>query len=74
MASKRWIVLPGQRSKRWRKSRTDRRPANWREGVPPHWFRNALNRRERRQSTLDLRRGEGSAAPRVHPRSAGWYW
>jgi hypothetical protein len=74
MASKRWTLLPGLRLKRWRKSRTDRRPGYGRESVPPHWYRNALNRRERRQSAHAVQHGEGRAAPFIHPRSAGWYW
>ena len=74
MAAKKWLRLPGGRSKRWKKSRTDTRPDRTREGVPPHWYRNTLNRRERRRVSRAVFRGEAEARPYVHPREAGWYW
>jgi hypothetical protein len=69
MASKKWIVLPGGRIKRWKRARTDVRQL-----VPPHWYRNRLNRRERRRSWRAVFRGDAHAYPYVHPREANWYW
>ncbi len=70
MARRTWKALPGGRIKRWKAS-SEGRP--W-LGVPPRWFRNALNRRERQRSraAIQLEKGEGS--PYVHPREAAWYW
>ena len=70
MASREWVVLPGGRIKRRKASA---KPNPW-GGVPPHWFRNGLNRKERRQAGLALRQGKAERFPYVHPRSAGWYW
>ena len=42
--------------------------------VPPHWYRNHLNRRERRRSKQAMFRGREAGYPDVHPREAGWYW
>lgn len=70
MATKKWIVLPGGRIKRWNRSRRSR---GW-GGVPPHWYRNRLNRRERRRARKALKLGTAQAFPYVHPREAPWYW
>jgi hypothetical protein len=71
MASKKWVTLPGGRVKRWKKSRTE--SPSW-LGVPPRWYRNLFNRKERRRCREAL--GLGHAEPRlyVHPRKAVWYW
>ena len=78
MASKKWTVLPGGRPKRWKKSRTDDRPGDcttvFIHQVPPHGYRNLLNRRERRRARRALLRGEAIAHPWVHPREAAWFW
>jgi hypothetical protein len=70
MASRKWTVLPGGRLKRWNASA---RPNPW-GGVPPHWYRNGLNRKERRRVRSALRRGEAERFPYVHPSGACWYW
>jgi hypothetical protein len=78
MASTKWIRLPGGRWKRWKKSRTDDRPGScttcFARQVPPHWYRNVWNRRERRWTARALNRGEVHAGPHVHPRVAAWFW
>ncbi len=78
MATRRWKVLPGGRVTRWRKSRGDDRPGDgttiWVFRVPPHWYRNLLNRRERRRAAEASSRGETEVGPYVHPREAAWYW
>lgn len=77
MATKKWIVLPGGRVKRWKKSRCEDRPGGWTSGYwpcPPHWYRNSLNRKERRAARRSIRRGEETARFHVHPRVAPWYW
>jgi hypothetical protein len=78
MAAKKWIRLPGGVWKRWTKSHNDDRPGSGATGfgrqVPPHWYRNVLNRRERRRAARALYRGEAHAAHHVHPRVAQWYW
>lgn len=71
MASKQWITLPGGRIKRWKKSRTENR--SW-LGVPPRWYRNLFNRKERRRCREALGLGHAEARPYVHPRKAAWYW
>lgn len=73
MASKKWITLPGGRIKRWKKSRTEE-GAGFPHEVPPHWFRNLYNRRERRRVSRALRLGVAEAWPYIHPRRAAWYW
>ena len=73
MPKKRWIVLPGGRIKRWRKSESER-GCRWIDRVPPHWYRNLLNRRERRRARVVMVRGELERFPHVHPREAAWYW
>jgi hypothetical protein len=72
---KKWKRLPGGQLKRWKKSRGDHRPGgkHW-LGVPPHWHRNLLNRRERRRAVRALHHGAVHNRPYVHPREAGWYW
>jgi hypothetical protein len=78
MASKKWILVPGNRSKRWKKSRNDWRPGcgttRFTKQVPPHWYRNELNRRERRRLYRALHRGQADHCFYVHPRTASWYW
>jgi hypothetical protein len=78
MASKKWITVPGGRIKRWKKSRTEHRPgggsSRFPRQVPPHWFRNLYNRRERRLCRAALLSGEADARPYVHPREAAWFW
>lgn len=78
MAVRKWAVLPGGRVKRWKKSRTDDRPGartTWfARQVPPHWYRNALNRRERRRASRAILRGDADASPYLHPRAATWFW
>lgn len=71
MASKKWVVLPGGRIKRWKESRHGCR---WISRVPPHWYRNHLNRTERRRARLALHRGVEADRFFVHPRVASWYW
>lgn len=78
MAVRRWRRNPGGRLVRWAKSRGDERPgwgttrfSHW---VPPHWYRNTLNRRERRRARAALHGGQEAGRPLVHPRAAGWYW
>ncbi len=78
MAARRWISSPGGRVKRWAKSRNDERPGwittrFWRQ-VPPRWYRNEWNRRERRRAALALWHGEAHARPYVHPRETARYW
>ena len=70
MAQRRWKTLPGGRVKRWKASSQG---CEW-LGVPPRWYRNRLNRRERRRSRAAIIRGKGEATPYVHPREAPWYW
>ena len=70
MAQRTWKILPGGRIKRWKGSS---RGSRW-LGVPPHWFRNSLNRRERRRTRAAIRLGRGEATPHVHPREAAWHW
>ena len=70
MAKRTWIVLPGGRPKRWKASATR---GSW-GGVPPRWYRNTLNRRERRRARKAKNRGTVERFPYVHPREAPWYW
>jgi hypothetical protein len=43
MARKKWIVIPGGRIKRWKKSESV--SGCWfSRRVPPHWYRNHLDR------------------------------
>lgn len=77
MARTRWTTLPGGRIRRWKKSRTDWRPGGWSTDVwpvPPRWYRNTLNRRERRRARRALFRGAAERFPYVHPREAPWFW
>ena len=69
MASKKWIVLPGGRVKRWKQARAENRQI-----VPPHWFRNQLNRRDRRRALRAIATGADQAYPHVHPHTGSWYW
>ena len=70
MSTRKWIVLPGGRLKKWSASRT---PSIW-GGVPPRWYRNLLNRRERRRVFRAIQNGSADGHPYVHPREAPWYW
>ncbi len=78
MAATRWKTLPGGRVTRWRKSRGDERPGGsttwFTRQVPPHWYRNLHNRRERRRVAQACAQGKVEACPYVHPRVAAWYW
>jgi hypothetical protein len=71
MASKKWMVLPGGRIKRWKQSRHS---CDWISRVPPHWYRNHLNRKERRRAQHALHRDAEANRFFVHPRVASWYW
>ena len=73
MARKKWVVIPGGRIKPWKKSESESR-CWFSHQVPPHWYRNHLNRRERRRSKQAMFRGREAGYPYVHPREAGWYW
>ncbi|HEU0013287.1 MAG TPA: hypothetical protein VFQ45_06360 [Longimicrobium sp.] len=65
MAAKKWIVRPGGRIVRWKRSEGQRRRP-WLRGEP--WrVRNALNRRERRLVRQALHRGRAHAHPHLHP-------
>ena len=71
-----WIILPGGRIKRWRKSRTDDRPG-WgvsRLRTVPRGERNLLNRQERRRYAEALSCGRAEVVPYVHPRKAASDW
>jgi hypothetical protein len=70
MARRKWKVLPGGKLKQWKASK---HPRTW-GGVPPHWYRNMLNRRERRLADRTMHEGCGQLFPLVHPRGASWYW
>jgi hypothetical protein len=70
MAKRRWKVLPGGQIKHWKGSSRGR---DW-MGVPPHWYRNLHNRRERQRSREAIARGGGEPVPYVYPREAAWYW
>jgi hypothetical protein len=70
MAHRKWMRLQGGRIKCWKASA---QPNVW-GGVPPHWYRNLLNRKERRQLRCALKRGEAERFPYIHPSGAGWYW
>src|SRR5581483_12171828 len=61
MAAKKWLRLPGGLVKRWKKSGGDDRPSGAVDQVPPHWYRNRLNRRERRRVFRAVHRGEAEA-------------
>lgn len=73
MARKKWVIIPGGRIKGWKKSESE--SGCWfSHRVPPHWYRNHLNRKERRRSKQAMFRGREAGHPIVHPREAGWYW
>jgi hypothetical protein len=74
MAATKWREVPGGRLKRWKKSHGDTRPMRYIDNVPPRWYRNMLNRRERRRVSRAMHRGDVEARPYVHPREAGWFW
>jgi hypothetical protein len=78
MAAQKWLVLPGGQLKRWKKSRSDDRPGDgttwFIRQVPPHGYRNTLNRRERRRAWRAVFAGDAHGGPYVHPREAGWFW
>jgi hypothetical protein len=69
MASKKWIILPGGRVKRWKQARATKRQI-----VPPRWYRNSLNRRDRRLARAAVRTDRDQRYPHVHPHCAGWFW
>ena len=73
MARKEWVVIPGGRIKRWKKSESESGSCFSRQ-VPPHWYRNHLNRKERRRSKQAMFRGREYGHPHVHSGEAGWYW
>jgi len=73
MARKKWIVIPGGRIMRWKKSESISGTCFTRK-VPPRWYRNHLNRRERRRSKQAMFLGRETGHPLVHPREAGWFW
>ena len=70
MAQRSWRILPGGRIKRWQ---SNSQGCEW-LGVPPRWYRNIYNRRERRRSQAAIKRGECEPWPYAHPREAAWYW
>jgi hypothetical protein len=70
MATRTWIVLPGGRLKKWSASHT---PGIW-GGVPPRWYRNLLNRKERRRVNRAIQSRSAERHPYVNPREAPWYW
>jgi len=70
MAKKKWIAVSGGRIKRWKRSER----GYYGYGVPPHWYRNYLNRRERRKSRQAILKGEVHCFPYIHPSTANWYW
>jgi hypothetical protein len=74
MATKKWVRLPGGRWKRWKKSRGDDRPERYLDNVPPRWYRNMWNRRERQCAAMAILQGTVEPCPYVHPREAAWYW
>jgi hypothetical protein len=78
MARRKWIRLPGGRLKRWKKSRSERRPgtgtARWGSEVPPRWYRRMLNHRERALIRRALHGDRAEGRPYVHPRAEAWYW
>lgn len=75
MAKKKWILLSEGRIKRWKKTNDKPRKCFWStKGVPPHWYRNHLNRRERRKSKIALIKENAHRFPYIHPRVASWYW
>ncbi len=73
MARKQWIVIPGGRIKRWKKIESESGACFARQ-VPPHWYRNYLDRKERRRSKEAMHNGSEYGFPHVHPREADWYW
>ncbi len=73
MARKKWITIPGGRIKRWKRSESER-GCRFSKRVPPHWYRNYLNRKERSRSKQAMHRGTEYGHPHMHPRVAGWYW
>ena len=71
MAKKKWITVSGGGIKCWKRSE---RGCCYGYGVPPHWYRNCLNRRERRKSRQAILKGEAHCFPYIHPSTANWYW
>jgi hypothetical protein len=69
MAKKKWIVLPGGHIKRWKQSKTE----VWGK-VPPRWYRNHFNRKERRRIKKAIFYGDAHAFPYVHPGVVSYYW
>jgi len=59
MAKTKWTAIPGGRLKRWKASNSDSR-CRFPRQTPPHWYRNHLNRRERRKSKTAIRNGEAA--------------
>lgn len=73
MAKKKWIEIPGGRVKRWKKSRAES-GCKFGRNVPPHWYRNFLNRKERYLAKKAILREETHVFPLVHQHTASWYW
>jgi len=73
MAKEKCVVIPGGRIKRWKKSETEH-GCYFAKRVPPHWYRNHLNRKERRRAKTAISKGTAHCFSCVHPREAGWYW
>jgi hypothetical protein len=65
MAKRIWTELSNGKIKLWKESKADIR---WR--VPGHWYRNYLNRRERRKSKMALVKGKAHSFPYIHQRFA----
>jgi hypothetical protein len=73
MAKKKRFKLENGRLKRWKKSENESGCKFGRQ-VPPHWYRNYLNRKERRKSRQAVGKNEAIAFPYIHPSTASWYW
>ena len=71
MAKTKWIVLPGGRIKRWKQAKLD---SDFIWSVPPHWYRNYLNKKERQKFRKALKNGKAHCFPYVHPHTADWFW
>lgn len=77
MASKKWMVLPGGRVTRWKKSDSDRRPGRWYPPMyktPPKWLCKQLHKIERQEVRLAICRGEAEPCYYVHPTDGANYW
>ena len=72
MAKNKWKVISGGRIKRWKKSESES-SCRWMKRVPPHWYRNYLNRKERSRFKKALFNGTEHSFPFV-AKEASWYW